>query len=500
MPKPTLNKKNIKNSSGIRTLVQFFFGGAGFFFFLSIVWGSQPNIKVDYSNNVILNPPDSNKPDSLKPIKLRYPFHDSYSDRYSSGQDSSGLYLHDPKNIKITIDYDPEYREYDINESIGDMYYRNPDYMTFDEYMDYTEKQQVKNYWKQRSNEDMKMKMKGFNPKIYINNEIFDKIFGGNTIDIKPQGSAELTFAYNRSHNENPALPLSNRTIGTFDFNEKIQMNVTAQIGDKMKMAVNYNTEATFDFENKMKLEYTGKEDEIIKKIEAGNVSLPLNGTLITGSQTLFGLKMALQFGRLTVTSLLSQQKGQATTINVQGGAQTTNFELKGDQYEANKHYFLAQYFHDNFDKALENPPFIGSLINITKIEVWITNRNGAIENTRNIVAFQDLAERHPYDSTFILAGNAIYPDNTTSNDLYNHITTSYLDSVRNINKVDAILATVPSMAGATDYDKVEHARKLSTSEFTFNKQLGYISLNQALNADEVVGVAYEYQVIGSNK
>ncbi|MEI6817183.1 MAG: cell surface protein SprA [Bacteroidota bacterium] len=382
------------------------------------------------------------------------------------------------------------------------MYYRNPDYMTFDEYMDYTEKQQLRNYWKQKTTDEMKTKQQGWNPKLYINNAIFDRIFGGNTIDIKPQGSAELTFAYNRSHNDNPALPLTQRTVSTFDFNEKIQMNVTALIGEKMKMAVNYNTEATFDFENKMKLEYTGKEDEIIKKIEAGNITLPLNNSLITGSQTLFGLKTALQFGRLTVTALLSQQKGQTNTIKVQGGAQTSNFSLKADQYEANKHFFLAQYFHDNFDKELAHTPIISSSINITKIEVWVTNRNGAVENTRNIIAFMDIAEPHPYNTTFIHPGSSILPDNKLGNDLYNQIVSSpTLDSVRNINKVDATLAGgIPSMAGDVDYDKVEHARKLQPTEYTFNRQLGYISLNQALNPDEVLAVAFEYQAIGNSQ
>jgi cell surface protein SprA len=512
--KPSSSGNIIAKKSGFKNLTAILIGIGGFFIFLSMVYGNQPvinpldepisfnplNISPN-SESPIITPPISpvNPPDSPKPIKLKYPFSDKITDDLSSGGDSSGMYLHNPSNVKTTIEYDPEYREYDINETIGNMFYRNPDYMTFDEFNDYMEQQQLRNYWKQKTADETKTKPGAWNPKLYINNAIFDRIFGGNTIDIKPQGSAELIFAYNRSHNDNPALPLTQRTVSTFDFNEKIQMNVTAQIGDKMKMGVNYNTEATFDFENKMKLEYTGKEDEIIKKIEAGNITLPLNNSLITGSQTLFGLKTQLQFGALTVTALFAQQKGQSNTINVQGGAQTTNYSIKGDQYEANKHFFLAQFFHDNYDIALANTPIISSSINITQIEVWVTNRTGAVTNTRNIVAFQDLAEQHPFDSTYIHAGSSVYPDNKLSNDLYLRITTSsILDSIRNVNKSNSILATnIPSMSGDVDYDQVQNARKLLPTEYTFNRQLGYISLNQALNSGDVLGVAFEYQVIG---
>src|SRR6187397_103 len=158
-----------------------------------------------------------------------------------------------------------------------------------------------------------------------------------------------------------------------------------------MKLGVNYNTQATFDFENKMKLEYSGYEDDIIKKIEAGNVTLPLQSQLIQGSQSLFGIKTQLQFGRLMMTTVFSQQEGKSQTIDVQGGAQTTPFEIKADQYEAYKHYFLAQYFKDQYDAALTDLNQIRSGVNITKLEVWVTNRANSVAENRNIIAFTDL-------------------------------------------------------------------------------------------------------------
>ena len=44
---------------------------------------------------------------------------------------------------------------------------------------------------------------------------------------------------------------------------------------------------------------------------------------------------------------------------------------------------------------------------------------------------------------------------------------------------------------------KIESARKLASSEYTLNSQLGYISLKSKLNADEMIAVAYEYTYNG---
>ncbi len=272
-------------------------------------------------------------------------------------------------------------------------------------------------------------------------------------------------------------------------------MNVTGSIGDKMKLDVNYNTEATFDFENKTKLEYSGKEDEIIKKIEAGNVSLPLTGSLITGSQSLFGLKTEMQFGRLTMTSIFSQQKGETSTIEVQGGAQVQEFSVTADDYDANKHFFLSDYYRDTYNQALQNLPIINSGINITRIEVWVTNKTSNFDESRNIVAFTDLAEPKPYSSDFqrTAGEQGNYPRNELNN-LYSQMVNGAYPDVRNITKVTGALS---SLNLGRDYEKIENARLLSPREYDLNEKLGYISLNSALNSDEVLAVAYEYTYNG---
>lgn len=327
-------------------------------------------------------------------VQLPYPFYDRWADPYSSPSPQSPLYLPQPSNIQTQVEYDPEERQYDIFERVGNGFFRNPSYMTFEEYKEAEFAKSTKGYWKQKANADNIAQRKGYSPRLYVGGEAFNRIFGGNTIDIRPQGSASLSFGLNISRYDNPTLPERQRKITTFDFREQIQMNVIGNIGEKMKITTNYNTQASFDFENQMKLEYTGYEDEIIQKIEAGNVNLPLNSQLIQGSQSLFGLKTQLRFGRLMVTSLISQQRGQASNIEVKGGATTTRFDIPCDQYEVNRHYFMGNYFKDNYDFALSDLPFINSLVAITRLEVWVTNRNNTTDNTRTILAMMDLGDR----------------------------------------------------------------------------------------------------------
>ena len=423
---------------------------------------------------------------SLADTTLSYPF---------SGAQSGGLFMNTPPNFNATVIFNLETNKYIVQEKIGGLDFGNPKIMSFSEYQDYAQQKSVKDYWNLRSKERGGNQTSALGlPKLFIPGKAFDRVFGGNAVDIRPQGSAELIFGLKINRIDNPSLPEEQRKTTSFDFQEKIQMNVIGKIGDKLKVTANFNTETTFDFENQMKVEYTGYEDEIIKKIEIGNVSLPLNGTLITGSQSLFGFKTQMQFGRLTLTGILSQQKSTKSEIEVSGGAQTSEFDVYADQYEANKHYFLAHYFKDNYDKALENLPFINSGVNITKVEIWVTNKTGTTNDTRNIVAFLDLGETgsNIYNG-FSTSSGGSFPDNIEANNLFNALSSTY-SGVRNINEVNSVLGSTP-LSNGEDYEKLERSRKLSESEFTINSQLGYISLNSALNNDEVLAVAFQYTI-----
>lgn len=416
-----------------------------------------------------------------------------------------GRFEVDPPNLQRSIQYDAATNRYVLIEKVGNLMYRAPRYLTFTEYLQLTQQQNKREYFKQLAdNYATQSQQPGFIPQIKIRSRTFEQIFGSSTIDIRPQGSAQLVFAGQVNSNQNPLLAARQRKQFNFNFDQRIQMNLTGTIGDKLKIATNYNTDAQFQFENQIKLDYTGHPDEIIQKIEAGTVSMPLNTSLIRGSQALFGLKTKLKFGKLDVTSIFSQQRSQARTITISNGSQQGEFRLMPTDYEANRHYFLSQYFRDNYNKALANIPLISSNVTITRIEVWTTNRTNTTTDSRDIIGLLDLGENRPYNTTQVQGGNGFsglpagfqgpgftQQSNSLLSRLFNLPNNGRLT---NGNEVANFFQT----SGSTDnYAKLPYARKLTSREFTLHPQLGYISLNYPLNNDEVLAVAYRYTYNG---
>lgn len=438
--------------------------------------------------------------DTLPPVKER-------TGDYINNQSSNPFDLKDPNAIEQKVEYDPASGRYLISEKIGNSFYRPPSYMSFDEFYQYTKKKQESEYFLQLSR----------NTQANANDPIsrFDltrelearTIFGRPEIDIRPQGNIDLTFGADFQNIENPIIPERQRRQGGFDFDMNIQINVLGTIGDKMKLSTNYNTQATFDFDNQMKLEYTGHEDEIIKKIEAGHVSLPLRGSLIQGSQSLFGIKTEMQFGRLTVTNILSQQKSRRKQIQIQGGSQIQQFSVTADSYDENRHFFLSHYNRQTYERALRNMPQINTLFKITKIEVWVTNTRNQTEGVRDILAIADLGESirgkvAAQNPTFQPPTAPVFPDvnglplpSDSANAIYQTLLNS--PTARNLNNAVATLQSGQfQMSQQRDFEKVR-ARKLSPTEFTFHPDLGYVSLNIQLQPEDILGVSYEYTYNG---
>lgn len=408
---------------------------------------------------------------------------------------SSALFLKLPSNIKDSIVYDPVSKRYVVMTLIGDKYYyRRPYSRTLEDLMEERSRMSLYEYNRRQIQEGNKYDFKSLVSEIQFLDKLLSPIFGKDKIKIRVQGSVDLTLGVKTNKVDNPTLPIDMRKTTTLDFDEKIQFNINGNIGDLIHLDWSYNTEATYDFENILNLNYEGKEDDIIKKVEAGNVSLPLSGTLITGGQNLWGFRTDLQFGKLSVSSIFSQQKGQSKVIQLDKGVEKQEFEVSALNYEANRHFFLSKYFRDNYEAALKNLPVVNSGITISKIEVWVTNKNSCFEQARNIVAFVDLGESQKHISNpSEFHGTGVYPANETNN-LYQQMTDGPYQGIRDINQVSKILNKFRS---GKDFEKLENARLLDPSEYVLNEKLGYISLNFALNADEVLAVSYEYTVRG---
>ncbi len=408
--------------------------------------------------------------------------------------------LGDPTSLQQKITYDPITGNYIFTETLGNgILYRPPSMMTLEEYLKYEEKKSQTLDWQEIIEEET-AENRTFELPIKIGSKVFENFFGSDEIKIIPGGNLELSLGATSSRYDNPMLPMRQRRVTRFDFNQNINLDVTGQIGTKLKLNMKYNTGATFDFENISKLEHTGNEDQILQKIALGNVALDLPTTLIQGSQTLFGAKTTLKFGRATVDLIAASSKGKRTEINITGKAQIQKFELSADNYEANRHYFLNMYHQQHYDTAMSTLPVVNSTTFITRIEVWVTNRTSVTENTRNVLAFADLGEAKP-ENWEGNPGNASpneIPDNE-ANGLYEWAANQPL--VRGFSNSVTVLASQVNAPGpfnqAVEYEKVENARKLAESEFSYNSLLGYISLNTSLNNDEVLAVAYEYTYRG---
>lgn len=430
---------------------------------------------------------------------LHYPVKSIQRDPYTTEQ-SSGVDLNNPKNFEQVTEYDPETGNYIIRNMVGDVEVGSPTLMSYEEYKKYDMERSLQAFWK---NKRLEESGRGEGGPLDINISLgkASAIFGEGGIKLRPQGYAELQFGVKTNKIDNPALSEDLRKTTIFDFDEKIVLSVAGSVGDRIKMNMDYNTEATFDFDNTINLNYEGKEDDIVKKVEAGNVSLPLGGSLIRGSQSLFGVKTELQFGKLSVAAVFSQQESETETMTLKGGATSSEFEIRADEYDANRHFFLTHFFEQNYDNWMQNIPVVMSGLVINRIEVWVTNKRGDYDDSRNIVGFMDLAEPNEEDiynnkwesSTNGVSPARIAPDNRF-NTLYNALGTTYR-GFRNISNISSTLS--PDMQGGVDYEKVENARRLSSNEYTLNRNLGYISLNTSLNSDEVLAVAFEYQYRG---
>lgn len=407
------------------------------------------------------------------------------------------FHLNTPPSLNSSVEYDPETNTYEFQNMIGNTPYGPASSMSIDDYIDHDLQQEIRNYWRDKGASyggGANRRGGGLIPQIKVGSDIFESIFGSDVIDIRPAGNIEITFGLMYNHDKNPNLPINQQRQVDFNFDEKIQLSLIAKVGDKINFNLNYNTESTFDFDNKMKLKYEGKEDDIIQLLEFGDVTLPLSTTLITGSQSLFGLKTALKFGKLTVTAVASKQSSESQTTVISGGAQTQEFYFKADEYEDNKHFFIAQYFRDHYNEAMATLPVVSSPIVITKIEVWRTTVGAATQENRNIIAFTDLGEFEPQSNIFSPYQLGYPCDN--SNNLLTVIDTSmYRDLTTASNNLRA-----RGLTAGIDYEKVESARLLNPSEYTFNSKLGFISLNTSLSSDQVLAVAFQYQVIGDDQ
>lgn len=454
---------------------------------------SAKGINADGTNAITAQPlfaDEDSIPDSLLhprwPVQRMQPI--TLADLYQSPLD-----LDRPENMRYQVEYNDTLDRYVIGNRMGNTWLSTPIMMTPAEYRIWSEMKERNAYFRKQNDEIYKAKGK---EKFDFADMHFDlgpaeKIFGPGGIRVKTQGSAELKFGVKTKNIDNPSLPIRNRKTTMMDFDEKININVNGRVGDKMNLNLNYNTDATFDYDaQNMKLKYDGKEDEIIKLVEAGNVSFPANSSLIRGASSLFGVRTDLQFGKLKLQTVISQKKSASKSVSSKGGVQLTPFEKNVADYEENKHFFLSRYFRSRYDGWMQKLPNLTTGITINRVEIWVTNKTGSTDNTRNIVALTDLGETENLSNPMWVAGGTQVPSNRANTE-YDAMVNQYV-SARDVNQTSSTLEGA-GLVGGDDFEKLESARLLNSSEYTINTAMGYVSLHSQLQTDQVLAVAYEY-------
>ncbi len=417
-------------------------------------------------------------------------------------ESSSPFILKGPNSFQLDVEVDTSLN-YTIGEKIGNFYYRPPSTLNFEQYNRLQGIKMRKNYWKEMSSGldgESALSSRRLIPPIYIS-PVFDRIFGGSFVDIRPNGFVMLDFGGRWQRIQNPSIPIRQQKNGGFEFDQQISMNVVGKIGEKLSITANFDNNNSFDFENNLKVEYTGFEEDILQKIEIGNVSLPLTNSLITGAQNLFGVKTQLRFGKLDITAVASTQRGKSDEIEINGGGadggQGREFEIKASEYEENRHYFIGHFFRNNYENWLRGIPQIISGVNITRVEVYVINRQNNTETLRNFLAFMDLGEGkviYQKDNPKVGPGKG-GANRNDANNLYNEISSD--PNLRFIDNAADILGTQYNFNKSTDYESITAARKLDVREYEINRQLGYLSLLRRLQSDEVLAIAYEYTYNG---
>lgn len=444
---------------------------------------------------------NTSQTDSIPPLKYKF-----------KKNQTGGLFLNTPTTK--TIEFDKATGKFVIVEKIGDYQVKAPIFLTPEEYDEYRLKNDVKDYFREKvSATDTRKKgnekaRRNLLPKYYINSKFFENVFGGNTVEVVPTGQLNLKLGVAYQNTENPQITQENRSSIIFDFDQQISASLKAKVGTRLQVEANYDTQSTFDFQNLIRLEYRPTEDDILQEIDAGNVSMPINNSLINGAQSLFGVKTRLQFGKTHVTAVFSQQNSESKTVVAEAGATIQEFELRASDYDNDRHFFLGQFFRENYKNALKDYPLISSPININRVEVWVTNRNQNTQDYRSIVAFADIGEGkqenlvYNISSGFVTSnpvtvrGNVIpYNDANNIKDLL-----ASNGGIRDASTIEsAVLTEIPGAQQGRDYSYLQNARRLQANEYVLNPQLGYITLNRRLNDGEVLAVAYEYTVVGAS-
>lgn len=408
---------------------------------------------------------------------------------------------------RYDVEFDTLARAYTVREKVGEWDARYPVRLEFDEYRAARLDEDLDENWKeliiQRERQDEQRRRGGLGFNIVVpggRQSAFRTIFGANEVDLRVNGTADIHAGFDYRKSDQQVSITGKPSQLDPEFKQDLSLGITGTIGDKLRINVNYDSRNQFDFQNQLKLEYTGYEDEIVQKIEAGNVFLQTPSSLIRGGQSLFGIKSEFQLGGVRLTTVMSQQEGQSNSLNIEGGSEQTEFDLRPTDYDEATHFFLSYYFRNRFEDALSDPPNIrvaNGFERITEIEVWkLMPTRPEEENVRQVVAMVDLGEAqevlsqaNEYSQERLPGNDIDQYDDADGGEIDTELRDgdaapgSYLETVKNLSSSDFQVGKFKRLERGRDYD--------------VDEVLGYVTMRQRIQESEALAVAFRFRAGG---
>ena len=234
-----------------------------------------------------------------------------------------------------------------------------------------------------------------------------EKIIGrGEKTNIKISGREHISIS-GETTTSNRFTPTETRKsqslFPSLDMEQQLQLNLSGQIGEKIFIEVDHNSEAMGPEATKIRLTYQGTEDEVIQTIETGDVGLTLPGSALLGYSSnksgLFGVKVTGQVGRADFTVVASKQEAESASkqFNSKGGT-LSDHVIEAWRYLNNRFFRLDLQPSDPLVSAFYEPDFpgrpAGTTIDLNTVQIFrfmgsVTQQTGDI---RNVVAVLDTA------------------------------------------------------------------------------------------------------------
>ncbi|MFN2431207.1 MAG: hypothetical protein ABR599_00030 [Gemmatimonadota bacterium] len=144
-----------------------------------------------------------------------------------------------------------------------------------------------------------------------------------------------------------PGFPRNDLSL---ELDQLLELDIRGTIGRKVNLAVDFNSEREFQNKNILSAFYQGDEDEILKRIDLGDitVALPPSRFINVGAtKGNFGLQGVGQLGPVSFRGIAGRKEGETTqrslsiTPRTQGVIETQTVDLKDTQYQNNRFFLL---------------------------------------------------------------------------------------------------------------------------------------------------------------